>query len=83
MGSSCSKKSSAVTPPRKQEVLPTNLRLSAPPRNGPQSPGLAAICWETVELRVRKKAQRVGRNGALQRPIKNLISNFSLAVPYA
>lgn len=51
-------KESPTVTPGKQEDLPTNLhRLSAPPRNGPQSPGLAAICWETLELRLRKKAQ--------------------------
>lgn len=40
-----------------KRASPTHISFSAPPRNGQQSPRVAAICWETLELRVRKKAQ--------------------------
>ena len=51
-------KESPTVMPSKPEGIPTNIQQHFPPKeNWPRSPGSAAICWETLELRNRKKAQ--------------------------
>lgn len=60
--------------PVKQEGLPIHIQQSLPHLEMAQIPGSATICWETLELRDRRKAQGLVRMNQCADPLRTSLS---------